>query len=279
MNVKGRWLKKLSTWRKISLNTWSTPDNATIYGLLDIDIGPLQEYLRRKSEESGVKCTITHAVARGLGILLKKYPECNVLVRRRKIWLREEVDIFHQVAMPIDTKKGAADLSGAVIRRIDGKQIPDIARELRERAEAVRAKKDGDMAKTRSMLKSLPSLLLRMVLGLIGWLQYALNLNVPTTPRDPFGGAMVTSVGMFGIKRAYAPLVTFSRCPIILLVGVAEDRPVVRDGKIVIRKICSITATLDHRVIDGYLAGILSREMKKIMENPELLDENPTAAA
>jgi len=277
MNVKGRWLKKFSTWRKISLNTWSTPDNATIYGLLDVDIGPLQDYLKKRTEESGVKCTITHAVARGLGILLKKYPDCNVLVRGRKIWLREEVDIFHQVAMPIDTKKGAADLSGAVIRRVDTKQIPQIAKELRERAEAVRAKKDGEMAKTRSMLKSLPNLFLRVALKIIGWLQYAFNLKVPTTPRDPFGGAMVTSVGMFDIKLAYAPLVTFTRVPIILLVGTAEDRPVVRDGEIVIRKMCSITATLDHRVLDGYLAGLLSREMKKLMENPELLDEDPSA--
>lgn len=33
-NVPGRWQREPSTWRKISLNTWSTPDNATIYGLM-----------------------------------------------------------------------------------------------------------------------------------------------------------------------------------------------------------------------------------------------------
>ncbi len=279
MNVKGRWQKKPTTWRKISLNTWSQPDNATIYGLLDVDMGALQDYLKKRSTESGVKCTITHAVSRGLAMVLRRYPECNVLVRRRKIWLRDEVDIFFQVAMPATDeegkKKAKADLSGAVLRRVDTKSVKEIAEELRERADEVRKKKDGQMAKTRSTMMRLPNFLLRWVLRFIGWFTYRLNFRLPGTPRDPFGSAMVTTVGMLGIKLAYPPLVTFSRVPIILLVGQVEDRPVARDGQVVIRPMCSITATLDHRIIDGFQAGRLAGEMKRLLENPELLDQDP----
>ena len=124
MNVRGRWQKKLTTWRKISLNTWSTPDNPTIYGLLDVDVGDLKEYLARRSEETGAKCTITHAVTRSLALLLRRHPDTNVLVRRRKIWLRDQVDIFHQVAMPLENgSEDQADLSGATIRRADTKSV------------------------------------------------------------------------------------------------------------------------------------------------------------
>jgi pyruvate dehydrogenase E2 component (dihydrolipoamide acetyltransferase) len=275
MNVPGRWLKRVSTWRKLSLNTWHTPDNATIYGTLDIDVGPVQAYLKKKSEESGVKVSLTHAVTRGLALVLRRYPEANVLVRRRKLWLRRDVDIFHQVAMPVEGESNKADLSGATIRQADTKPITEIARELKERAEAVRAKKDGEMAKTRSLMGRLPNFLLRWILRVIDWFSYTLNLRLPTVPRDPFGGAMVTAVGMFGIKTALAPLVTFSRVPILLLVGQVEDRAVVREGQIVVRPMCTITATLDHRIIDGYLGGILSKEMVGYLEHPERLDEDP----
>jgi len=283
MNVKGRWQKKSTVWRKISLNTWSQPDNATIYGMLDVDVGPLQNYLARKTEQTGVKCTITHAVSRCLAVLLRRYPDCNVLVRGRKIWLREEVDIFHQVAMPVEPRgdsvepkdKAKADLSGATLRRVDTKPIEQIAKELRERAEKVRAKQDGQMAKTRSRMLGLPNFLLRLVMGFITWFTYKMNWKLPGTPRDPFGSAMVTAVGMFGIKLAYAPLVTFSQVPIILLVGQVEDRPVVRDGQVVVRPMCSLTATLDHRIIDGFQAGRLAGEMKRLLEQPELLDRDP----
>jgi len=82
----------------------------------------------------------------------------------------------------------------------------------------------------------------------------------------------VTAVGMFGITLAYAPLVTFSKCPLLVLAGAVEDRAVVRDGQVVVRPMCTLTATLDHRVMDGYLAGVLAREMKRLLEEPQLLD-------
>jgi pyruvate dehydrogenase E2 component (dihydrolipoamide acetyltransferase) len=209
---------------------------------------------------------------------LRQYPDCNVVVRGRRIWLRDEVDVFLQVAMPVPGDTGKADLSGTVIRRADTKRIEDIASELRNLAEAVRAKKDGKMAETRGLLQSLPGPLVRAALAVIGHLQYDLNLSLPNTPRDPFGGAMVTSVGMFGISRAYAPLVTFSRCPIITLIGQMEDRPVVHDGEVVIRKMCTLTGTFDHRVLDGYLAGKIGGSLKSLLETPELLDLDPMEA-
>jgi pyruvate dehydrogenase E2 component (dihydrolipoamide acetyltransferase) len=279
MNVKGRWLRKYTVWRKVSLNTWAQPNNATIYGMLDVDVGALQEFLKAKSEATGVKCTITHAVSRALAMLLRRYPDCNVLVRRRKVWLREEVDIFHQVAMPLDDpsdeRKSKADLSGATLRRVDTLSVDQIAGQLRERAEKVRKKQDGQMAKTRSTMLGLPNFLLRLVMGFITWFTYKLNFKLPGTPRDPFGSAMVTAVGMFGIKLAYAPLVTFTQVPIIVLVGQVEDRPVARAGQVVIRPMCSITATLDHRIIDGFQAGRLAGEMQRLLEQPELLDREP----
>lgn len=275
MNVKGRWIKRLSTWRKISLNTWSRPDNATIYGALDIEAEALLDYLDARSEEAGVKCTPTHAVTRAMAMALRKYPECNVLVRGRRIWQRDDVDVFLQVAIPIEDGAGKADLSGAVIRRADTKTVGDIARELRDRAEAVRAQKDGKMAQTRGMLQRLPGPLVRCSLAALSFLQYELNIAVPGTPRDPFGGAMVTSVGMFGISRAYAPLVTFSHAPIIALIGRVEPRPVVRDGEVVIRQMFTLTGTFDHRVLDGFGAGKLAGALRRLLERPELLDLDP----
>lgn len=275
MNVRGRWLRKSTIWRKISLNTWSTPDNATILGSLDLDVGPLLDWLQRTSEASGVKCTITHAVTRCLAMALRRYPECNVLVRRRRIWMRDDVDIFHQVAMPIDQGSGEADLSGAVVRKADTMTVPQISADLRQQAEAVRARKDGEMARTRSTMMALPGTLLKWVLRLLGFLSYNLNLNLPTVPRDPFGGAMVTSVAMFGLSSGFAPLVTFSRCPIIVMVGRTEQRPVVKDGQVAIRTMCTLTATIDHRVLDGFQAGILASTVKRLLEEPDLLDKDP----
>ena len=275
-NVPGRWLEKQSIWRKLSLNTWVEPNNATIYGFLDVDMGKLTAFLDKRREETGVKVTVTHAVSRALSIIMKRYPECNVLVRGRRVWLRRDVDIFHQVAIPLEGGTDErADLSGVTIRNVDTKRVEQIAQELRDKAKKVRARQDGEMARTRNLLFTLPNFILKPTLVVIEFLTYFLNLKLPTVPRDTFGGAMVTAVGMFGIKTALAPIVTFSKAPLVMLVGEVEDRVVVRDGQMVIRPMCTITATIDHRVIDGFQGGVLARWIVKLLENPELLDEDP----
>jgi pyruvate dehydrogenase E2 component (dihydrolipoamide acetyltransferase) len=271
-NVPGRWLREVSEWRKIALNTWSKPDNPTVFGTLEIEVGPLLGHLARVTDESGVKCTMTHAVTRAIAVTLRRHPDANVYVRGSRLWQRDEVDVFLQVAMPTGDPAGRADLSGTVIRRADTKSIAAIATELRDKAARVRERRDGEMATTRGLLSRLPSPVVRAAMEVLGALQYDLNLAVPGSPRDPFGSAMVTSVGMLGISTAFAPLVTFSRCPIILLVGRVEERPVVRDGAVVVRTMCTLTVTFDHRIFDGYQGGHMARTLCELLERPDLLD-------
>jgi pyruvate dehydrogenase E2 component (dihydrolipoamide acetyltransferase) len=196
-------------------------------------------------------------------------------VRGRRIWQRDDVDVFLQVAMPAGESTAKADLSGAVIRRADRLRVEDVARQLRDKAAAVREKRDGDMAKTRGLLFSLPGPAVKLGLALIDLVQYGLNVSLPGVPRDPFGSVMVSSVGMLGINLAFAPIVTFSHCPSVVLVGQIEDRPVVRDGCVVVRPMCSITATFDHRVFDGLQGGRMVGMLRTCLEAPDLLDRDP----
>jgi pyruvate/2-oxoglutarate dehydrogenase complex dihydrolipoamide acyltransferase (E2) component len=43
----------------------------------------------------------------------------------------------------------------------------------------------------------------------------------------------------------------------------------VEDGKVVVRPVMKIMATIDHRVMDGYKGGQLSAELRESVENPE----------
>jgi len=52
-------------------------------------------------------------------------------------------------------------------------------------------------------------------------------------------------------------------------------KPVVINDEIVIRKILNLSATLDHRVVDGSHGGKLFRFIRKMAKNPEQLDQKP----
>ncbi len=57
----------------------------------------------------------------------------------------------------------------------------------------------------------------------------------------------------------------------ILGVGKTEDRAVVRDGEIVIRKMAYLALSFDHRLIDGGMATRFSNRLIELLGNPTLL--------
>jgi pyruvate dehydrogenase E2 component (dihydrolipoamide acetyltransferase) len=57
----------------------------------------------------------------------------------------------------------------------------------------------------------------------------------------------------------------------ILAVGTGEERAVVRNGKIEIATLMSVTLSCDHRPIDGALGAQLLTAFKALIENPMMM--------
>jgi pyruvate dehydrogenase E2 component (dihydrolipoamide acetyltransferase) len=57
----------------------------------------------------------------------------------------------------------------------------------------------------------------------------------------------------------------------ILALGAAEQRAVVRDGELCVRRQMTASLSSDHRVVDGALAATFLRELKRLVETPALL--------
>ncbi len=93
----------------------------------------------------------------------------------------------------------------------------------------------------------------------------------------PFGSCMVTSVGMFGLDEAFAPHTPFARVPIIVLLGAIRKEPIVENEEVVVRSRMTITATIDHRYIDGSQGANLAKVVRNMFEEPWLLDGHSSA--
>jgi pyruvate dehydrogenase E2 component (dihydrolipoamide acetyltransferase) len=61
--------------------------------------------------------------------------------------------------------------------------------------------------------------------------------------------------------------------PVYILVGAVKERPAVIDGKIQIQPQLTLTATIDHRFIDGAQLAVLAKVVRSVLENPYQLDE------
>src|SRR3989441_8196167 len=267
-------LQPLRGWRRVATQAWRPPQDPSVYAHLDIPMRSSLSSVERLREETGVRVTVTHLVARGVAVALRQYPQLNGIVARGRIMLRDTVDIFLQVAI-----EGGTELSGIKIARADEKTVVEIAREMEARVERLRQRRDPQVERTKSLLDRIPIPLLGRVMRTISYLIYELDLDLTRlgVVKDEFGSAMVTNVGMFGLTEAFAPLVPFSRTPLVVLVGEVQEKPVAESGRVVIRPMMTLGVTFDHRFMDGWHGGALAQLFRALLGDPARLDE-PTVA-
>jgi pyruvate dehydrogenase E2 component (dihydrolipoamide acetyltransferase) len=214
-----------------------------------------------------VKVTLTHYVGWAIARCIAEHPAINCVQRWGKLYPRQDVDIFFQIA----TDPSGKDLSGTVIRNADQKTPVDLAKELEGKSKSVRTQGDRDYAQMKGTIGMLPGWAVGPFLTLGSYLLYGLNLwgKWIGSPRDSFGSVMVTSIGSLGLDMAFAPLVPYSRCPMVIAVSAAKKEAVVReDGKIEAATVLRLCTTFDHRLIDGVHAAQMTKTLKVIFSNP-----------
>jgi pyruvate dehydrogenase E2 component (dihydrolipoamide acetyltransferase) len=258
---------KLSAWRKIAMGTWRTAGDPSVYSFIDMEVDRALAYVEKAKQTSGQKISLTHFAGLAMAEVLRRHPAINVLARFGRLYPRKDIDIFFQVA----SDGAGKDLSGMTIRRCDQKSLVEVATEMRERVETIRQKGDPAFKKSKQLMGTVPGLLVAKLLNLTSWILYTLNLWGPWlgSPRDPFGSVMVTSIGSLGVDMAFAPLVPYSRVPMLLAIGAVKPAPVVRDGKLEVATVARLCFTFDHRVIDGVHAAHMAKTLHLVFANPE----------
>jgi len=259
--------KNPSMFRKLAIGTWRTAYDPSVYGSLDLRMEEAVAYMAAFRAHTGRHLTVTHMMGRAVAAVFERVPDANAILRGSTLYRRKDIAVFFQVAME-DEVTGEIDLSGMVLRDPQKKTMVEIVDECDARIKKVKAHKDKELEGTRSMMGRLPGALVGPVLRLTSWLAYDVNVKVPGVARDAFGSVMITNIGSIGLEEAYAPLVPYSRVPILLATGAIKDTPVVDNGRLVAAKTMKVCATFDHRVLDGVHAAIMAKTLREWMEHP-----------
>lgn len=89
-------------------------------------------------------------------------------------------------------------------------------------------------------------------------------------PKDWEGNTFtVSNLGMFGIEEFTAIINPPDAC--IMAVGTIVEKPVVKNGQIVVGHTMKVTLSCDHRVVDGAVGSTFLNTFKRYMENPVMM--------
>jgi pyruvate/2-oxoglutarate dehydrogenase complex dihydrolipoamide acyltransferase (E2) component len=271
LNIKLSHKVPLSTFSKLSINSWRPIKDPSTHVKLECDATDVIKAIKQFNKETGSHISLTHYIATILSRCFSKYPELNRVLLRNKVYQRSTVNIFIVAFMKSEDE--GSDLAGVSIDGCENKSIQEISSEIEDKVLKLRAGDDKSLKAIRRLINPIPNVFMKAYLKIFEFILYTLNipLTLLNLPRDSFGSVMITSLGGFGLDTVYAPITPLSRTPFLVCIGKPHLKPWVVDGAVVTRKILTITFTLDHRLIHGVEGAKPYRLFKKLFNSPEEL--------
>jgi pyruvate dehydrogenase E2 component (dihydrolipoamide acetyltransferase) len=258
-------------WRVTSAAIYTTPTDSRVYGTLDIDVTEAKRFMKEQ-RESGVKITMVHLATAVLARAVAfDVPEMNCFIRRGAVVGRNRLDVMVPVAMD------GEGVTSVIVRDAHARPVSDIAEEINRKASAARKGKETKVAENKYLLNRIPWPLRRPVFRLLKWITVDMGFEIKALglSANSFGSFVVSDIGSHGLATGMTALMPAAKVPAVIVLGKIEDKPVVRNGEIVIRTILPLTGTFDHRIVDGAQIGKLARGIKRNFRKPEWLDGIP----
>ena len=247
-------------------------DNEAYIGEV-IDLTNINAYLEKKNANNpAYPYKLFQVMVTAMLKVITLRPEMNRFIANKNLYQRNHVSAAFTV------KKIFKDGGDEALAKINAKPtdtIDTIHDEIFRQVSYVR-KDDNKDQSTQSMdvLQKLPRPILKAVgagarfLDRHGWMPAAVVAT------DPYQSSVVLSnIGSLHLHSGYHHLTNWGTTSVFVLVGEIQDRPFVQpDGSTVMKSSIELGLTIDERIADGYYYAKTIRLLKKILNEPELLE-------
>lgn len=256
-------------WRRMASSVYRRPRDAKIFGSVELDVTEMEAYVQRKRSE-GLKLTLTHVMFLSLGRAIRdRVPEFNTMVQRGHILPRRGLAgglaVLHRESGDMTLVR--VDLSGQLT-------IGATINQIRDKLQDTKAGREDPSMRIKEKLAAIPWPLRTWLLDLIAWLSLDLGLHAPRLglDRDRFGCFILSNIGSIGLDVGFPALLPNANVSAVVTMGMVHDRVEWREGQAVPRRKMTLSATMDHRLVDGHHGGRLFNALKRYANDPMLLE-------
>ncbi len=260
-----------SSWRKTASAIYRKPRDSKIYGSVDLDVTELEKFIARKRKE-GVKTTLTQLMTLIIGRAFKQeVPEMNTYINRGRVKNRPSVDGMVSVLL----KNG--EMGSVKIENTDQLTVAGLSRTITQKIRQSRQGDENSTMQSKHKLSSVPWPFRAWLFNLYKWVTIDMGMKLPglNLSSNSFGSYLVSDIGSLGLDTGYGALLPSANVSVVLIIGKVRKKPVVINDEIVPRKVFTLSATLDHRVVDGSHGGRLFRFIRQLVKDPSPLEVQP----
>ena len=78
----------------------------------------------------------------------------------------------------------------------------------------------------------------------------------------------MSNIGSLGLDYGIPALMPASNLSFVQAIGYVKEKAVVKDGEIIVQSVLPISATFDHRIVDGFHVSKYLKGLKHYFANP-----------
>lgn len=241
-----------------------------------IDLTSVMEYIERKNAGNpDYKYTIFQVICAALAKTVYLRPKMNRFVSGHRTYDRNDLSFSFVVK-----KKFVDDAHESLaIMKMDQKSeispMDQFHDKLRDIVYSVRVHdKQDSTTDIMDIFKKLPRWLTRIIVGCLNILDYYGKVPAALSKSDPYNSTIfITNLGSIKMSANYHHLVNWGTNSFFVVVGEKYRRPYFReDGSYELRDALELGMTVDERIADGlYFAGSI-RLLRRLLNEPELLE-------
>ncbi|MBQ0101370.1 MAG: 2-oxo acid dehydrogenase subunit E2 [Firmicutes bacterium] len=242
-----------------------------------VDMTEVVKYIEKKNADNPeFKYTFFHFITAVIGKTIALRPHMNRYYSGYRLYERKEIILTFVV------KKMFTDNSAETIARVyidrdsDLSPIEQVHSQLEKIIYSVRKEKKQDsMTDKMDILLKLPRWLMKIVIGVMRRMQENGTYPLSLQKDDPYyASVFISNLGSIKMNADYHHIANWGTNSFFVTIG--EKKPMLfakADGTVEVKDGLKLGLTIDERIADGYYFSKSLKLMRKLFENPELIDE------
>ena len=239
----------------------------------EFDLTNLEAFLEKKNAnlDKAHRYTIFHAVCAAIVKTFTLRPQMNRFIKGCRLYQRDDLSLGFVVKKQF--KDNAAE-GLAFIKFPPETTVDSLHERIMQEIFECRSDKLDNSTKGMEMFTHLPRWLMRIAIFILHRLDFYGKVPYDLIKADPnYASVFLTNLGSIKLNAGYHHLSNWGTTSVFVVIGEKARRPVFHeDGTFEMRTMLDVGITLDERIADGYYYAKTVRLLKKLIENPELLD-------
>ncbi len=238
-----------------------------------IDLTNVAAYLEKKNASNPeYKYNLFQVMVTAVLKTITLRPKMNRFIANKTMYQHRDVSASFTV------KKIFSDNGGEALAQIHAKDsdtIDTVHDEIFRQVSFCRSDNVDSGTATMDALQKLPGFLLKFVGVVVRFLDRHGWMPTSISDGDPYYTSFyITNLGSIKLHAGYHHLTNWGTCSVFVVLGERKKRPFYDDdGTVHMKDSVDIGLTIDERIADGYYYSRTIQLLKKLLENPELLEK------